>query len=491
VYKSDLKPLFHFILAALFMLIGSQSYAKSNGCGKRSLIKFRSKWPSIEEEVNFYDCFYEKGIPSISLPGFIKVALRSKDPSLQDELIGKALEDVPRKYEVFLFKSLINKKMLLSPKVSSDLMYFFALRMFDQKNIKSSLKYLSKQVGIDFPRYGQSLFLKAVIMTKLGKLNEAESIFSQLATGNFKTNNKETKSNLISMSKLNLSRIKIELGDYKSAVDQYRDISFRDNLWFDGLVEMSWTMISKGDYEGAIGNASFIEKSTSSFIYKPWPSAIESIGLLKICQYPNAKKTVERFSSQYKDTGDVTLKHLKKNSDKSWYQYAAEVLDTKLSKSNSKKTPPLLFYAARSNAVIGQQKLLNELFDEEEKLLKMKKKFRRSKQSYVFKLVSKRLNTIGRNIKSAQKKMGYTFRDKIKSLLKEYYNLQKIVDVVGFEIFARSSDSITMRVAGKKFIDEMKKAGNKSASWNFNGEFWADEAGRFRSLLENKCAKLE
>jgi tetratricopeptide (TPR) repeat protein len=476
-------------LLVLFSLIAVSKQSFAGDCGKKELSKFRVTWPTQSEEENFYNCFYDEGIYSISLPGFVKLALQAKKPSLQDKYVEKALFEVPRKYENFVYKKLSGKKLSLTPKVSSDLMYFFALRMFDQKNYKKSLMFLSKQIGVDFRRHGQSLFLKAVIMTKLNKLYDAEAIFSQLASGKFKTVDEETRLKIKSTSKLNLARIRIELEDYQNAVDNYRNVSFRDNMWFDGLVEMSWAMISRGDYEGAIGNAGFVEKSTSPFIYKPWLPVIESIGLLKICQYPNAKQTVERFNKSYKDSGEKTIAHIKKNGQKSWYQYASNILDTKISKSITKKIPPLLFYAARSNSVIGHQRTLNELFEEEEKLEKFYSKFKKDKHTYVYKLVSNRLGVVKKNINSSQKQMGQTFKDTVFSLLKEYSELQKIIDIVDFEIFSRSSDSITMRVAGEKFIDEIKKAGNKSASWNFNGEFWADEAGRFRSLLENKCPK--
>ena len=469
------------------LVITSNSHAAS--CSKKELAKFDVKKATQLEAKNFYTCFHKNEIYSVSLPGLITLVSKSNNPSFQNELLKRALENVPRKYESFVFKKLLRKKLLVSPKVSSDLRYFFALQRFDQGKTKSALWHLSKQTGVDFSRYAQSQFLKAVIMTKLNKTDEAEAIFSELSKGNYKAINKYVKSRIKSMSKLNLARIKIEQENYTSAIENYRDVSFRENEWFDGLVEMSWAMTSRGDYEGAIGNAGFIEKSTSDYIYKPWTSVIESIGLLKICQYPNAKKSVDSFKEDYKDSRLRTLKYIKKNDNKSWYEFATKILSTRVSKSSVKKIPHLLFYAAKSNVVVGNQVIINDLIDEETRLEKMKRKLRRSKKSYAYKLIDSRLKTINRNISKAQQEMGTDFKNKVVSLVKELSELEKIIDIVDFEIFARSSNSITMRVAGEKFIDEMKKAGNKEASWNYNGEFWTDEAGRFRSLLKNKCVK--
>ena len=476
------------MVVAVTAFVGvSTSHAAS--CSKKELAKFDAKRSSQLEARNFYTCFHNKELYSISLPGFIELISRSSNPTFQDKNLEKALENVPRKYESFIFKKLYNKKLLISPKTSSNLRYFFALHRFDQGRIKSALWNLSKQVGVDYSRYGQSQFLKAVIMTKLGKKDEAEAIFAELANGGFKASTREVKDRIKSMSKLNLARIKIEQENYTSAIENYRNVSFRENEWFDGLVEMSWAMISRGDYEGAIGNAGFIEKSTSDYIYKPWISVIESIGLLKICQYPNAKKSIEHFKKDYQKADSKTIKYIKKNEDKSWYTFATEILGTTVSKSSVKKIPPLLFYAAKTNVVVGNQIIINDLIDEEERLEKMKRRLRRSKNSYAYKLIVSRLKTINRNIGLAQKNMGQAFKNKAVGLLKEFKEMEKIVDIVDFEIFARSSNNITMRVAGEKFIDKMKKAGNKESSWNYNGEFWTDEAGRFRSLLKNKCVK--
>jgi len=487
ILPSKVLNLKMLIVLCSFTAIGlPKAFAAS--CSKKELSKF-NKNSSEEQKENFYTCLHKKGIYSISLPGLIGLVSRSTDPEFQNEKLSLALEKVPRKYEFFIFKRLYKKRLQVSPQVQSDLMYFLALNSFDRNKIKPALRYLSKQVGVDFKRYGQSKFLKAVIMTKLGKSDDAEALFTELAAGSFKAPNKKIKDKIISVSKLNIARIQIEQENYKDAVDGYRNVSFRDDQWFDGLVEMSWAMISRGDYESAIGNAGFINQSTSPYIYKPWLPVIESIGLLKMCQFPDAKKSVDYFKSKYQNTKTETVQNIKKNKNQSWYEFSSKILDTRVTKSSVKKIPPLLFYAAKSDVVVGHQRILNELIDEENALKKLKKSLKRYKRSTVYWLVSNRLKALNKGILSSQKNMGKAFKAKISSLFKEFNNLKKIADIVDFEVFARSSKSITLRIAGEKFKDKMKKAKQSESSWKYNGEFWTDEAGRFRSFLKNKCAE--
>lgn len=474
-------------LSALTFLLFASIHSEAASCSKKELASFNKENSTRKQKQNFYKCFHKKAIYSISIPGLVALASSSRNPDLQDELIEIILENVPRKYEAFLYKRLYNKRIQISPKTYSDLMYFFALNSYDRGKMKSAKAYLSKQVGVDFNRYAQSKFLKAVVLTKLGKIDSAEAEFAELSKGSFKAPNRDLKAKIISVSKLNIARINIEQEEYKDAIESYRNVSYRDDQWFDGLVEMSWAMLSRGDYENAIGNAGFVNQSTSPYIYKPWLPVIESIGLLKICQFPDSKKSIDHFKKKYNSARSDTVAHIRKNSKKSWYEYSSKILDTTVSKSSVKKTPPLLFYAAKSEIVVGHQKTINELIDEESELKKMKSFLRRKKSSDAYKLVLSRLKTINKNILASQKNMGKVFKKKTTALLREFKELQKIADVVDFEVFSRSSNSITLRVAGEKFKDKMKKAGRDESSWNYNGEFWTDEVGRFRSFLKNKC----
>ncbi len=68
-------------------------------------------------------------------------------------------------------------------------------------------------------------------------------------------------------------------------------------------------------------------------------------------------------------------------------------------------------------------------------------------------------------------------------------------DLLRYEIFANSGRNIRYRIAGGQIKQEAgsrkpaKARSKKDYGWEFKGEFWQDEVGRFKSSLTNLCPK--
>ncbi len=475
------------IFIFLIFSSGQLAYGKMSSCSTKSIATFNNQKASYSEKADFYSCLADKKLYSASIPFLIHLISTSNSKDFQNKYLPVVLKDLPRTYNERLFKKLYKKRMTLSPEVKSDLMYFFALRSFDKGNTKTALRYLSEQKGAGFNRYAQSKFLKGVIYFKKNQVTSAEAQFELLSRGDFKAPNKELKKNILNSSLLNLARIQIIKEDYKDAIESYRKVSFQDSQWFDGLIEMSWVMLSKNDYEGAIGNAEFIDKSTNPVVYKPWVSIVQSIGLLKMCQFPEANKSVESFQKIYENLDKDMNSYVTRNYRKSWYSALVTTLETKLSKSSIKKIPSVVFYAARDSKVIGMQERINDLLDEEDALKTFKRKLKYKNKGFAYYLIDRKINQMSPQVGALENKAGLLFKDKLFTALDEHKSLQKIADIVDFEVFSRSSKSITNRVAGAKFKDKMKRANRKQSSWAYVGEFWTDEVGKFRSFVKNKC----
>lgn len=483
-----MKNFKRIVFSITAQLLCFAAWGGNSDCKISQLSGFVKSSSTLVERARFYDCFHDKKVYSVSIPALIDLVAQSTHGPFQEENLKKVLQDIPREYEPLLYKKLAGKKLFLTPETQSDLMYFFALYHFDKNNDKAAARYLSRQVGVNFTRYGQSKFLMALMQFKNNNKEAAEAEFSYLTTGDFKSPSKEIKDKIINASRLNLARIKVAEKNFSEAVEHYRSVSYQDNKWFEGLVEMSWSMLASGDHEKAVGNAKFIERSTNPVIYKPWLDVIQGVGLLKLCQFPEAKENIDHFKKNYADSLDRVKDFAKKHRHQSHYQIAADVMSSDIDKSGVKKTPKLLFYVAKNDRLLAHQRLLNRLIDEERGLLEYSKKFKRKTNSYAYKISKKRLNQVTKYINSVQKKAGHIFRDELKTAISEHKKLAKLSALVDFEIFSRSSNSITLRVAGAKFKDEMKKSGDKNSAWSYVGsEFWTDEVGKFQSFVQDKC----
>ena len=62
-----------------------------------------------------------------------------------------------------------------------------------------------------------------------------------------------------------------------------------------------------------------------------------------------------------------------------------------------------------------------------------------------------------------------------------------------YEIFAGSGENIRYQVAGGQTTGDNRLPASvkpqKMMNWTFDGEFWADEIGNYRSSLKNNCPK--
>jgi hypothetical protein len=59
-----------------------------------------------------------------------------------------------------------------------------------------------------------------------------------------------------------------------------------------------------------------------------------------------------------------------------------------------------------------------------------------------------------------------------------------------YEIFSASGENIRFQVAGGKKENRIPAnviPKSKSLHWNFDGEYWEDEIGHYRSSLTNNC----
>lgn len=474
-------------LALLILTFAFSSTSYADSCKMRDLKKFSIKNANVSEATDYFKCLTEKGAKSAAIPYLIHMVSKSKNPYYQEKNLTFVLDHLPRDYETYLYKKLISKRLRISDELRSDLYYYFALNNFDHGKTRRALKFLSRQSkDKDFAKKTESDFLEAVVLTKMNKINEAKWLFERLARGKFSSPKKDK---IVNASKLNLARLLMSENDLKGAIEEYRTVSFRDSEWFDGLVEMSWAMLTKEDNEDAIGNAVFIDKTTQKSIYKPWLPVIKAVGLLKLCQFPEAKKELSEFKKDYNGTLQGLKALIESTPEEKWYRILLSVYETKMNSKNLEKHPALLFYAARNSRLINYQNRINELIEEEEAINKVKRNMKRD--SFTYKLMSSKLAKMDTHIKMLETTTGKAFKSILKQNYSEHKKLERIADTLDFEIFSRSSKNITHRIAGEKFQDKMKKTKSKESSWMYIGEFWTDESGRFRSFLKNKCEARE
>ena len=66
-------------------------------------------------------------------------------------------------------------------------------------------------------------------------------------------------------------------------------------------------------------------------------------------------------------------------------------------------------------------------------------------------------------------------------------------ELLKYEIFSGAGDNLRYRITGGKVVGKSEATTTalkkEALNWEFDGEFWEDEVGHYRSSLKNVCPK--
>lgn len=89
---------------------------------------------------------------------------------------------------------------------------------------------------------------------------------------------------------------------------------------------------------------------------------------------------------------------------------------------------------------------------------------------------------------------GEVLRTRMKNLETRLISILDNNELLRYEVFAGSGENIRFHAAGGKAVGDRRvhhtaKPTSKSLQWKFDGEFWEDEIGHYRSGLKDNCPK--
>ncbi len=459
------------------------------------------------------------------------------------------LNDIPESYELEISEHFYKQKRsdFVSEKFLNKYNYFIAKYLAKIKNYKQSLSYASK-VSKKSKYWQKATYVSSVASYFLGAKNNAFQQMNQLYT-NLKDKNSRDE-NLFSLLSINLARVSFRNKNYSSAIEKYRQIDKSHPMWLQGLQEQGWTQLQIKDPKGAIGNMHSIHSPYFKSAYKPQSYAIRTIGYLDLCQYPDAYRSLTNLEKIYRGSHASVKKlnrELKSNQD--YYKLSQDyILKRKLPKKLSEK---VMKEVVRQRKFIALQKSIESLNEEKSqhtyltnildkdrkkilwlkrkaikrakswetkiKVSKKKKKFEnlvifRQKRNFERRLAKyydfqiKTLQDSKKEFQSFSKKLIAEAKPRRKSLqklagsqVKKYFvkieNDLKLViennEFLRYEVFSGSGENIRFLAAGgkveKRRIPASIQPKSKDLKFEFEGEFWADEIGYYRSTLKSNC----
>lgn len=481
--------------------------------------------------------------------------VETKDLYYGPKILKEITAEIPYEYTVSfggaLYRAASNPKWIaaLDPATKVNVAYLLAEYGVATERFKSAL-YWAKQVPSTHEKHMQARFVEALAEYQTGSKEKALRLQKDLISS--LKNRKETLE-FQALVYLNVARMHFQDRDFKEARENFLQVYKDHPLWVQSLTDMGWSQLMSGDYEGAIGNMYSIQSPFFSSVYKPESYVIRTIGYLSLCQYGDAYRTLTELEKDYRPQYDRIREFMDKKGKRALYETVKAYLKNRKVAEVDGLPSIVIREMARHRDFTNLQKGMNRQIDERAIYSRIDKEVTHSLHKVRalvtqsrgrIKELRENLGLIGKkpgfernriqwlaDLRGEQEKLNDHFFhidlfDEAMAALPDYkkdvvgdaderifameaqmekvltrrlnrmkIDLARILDnneLLRYEAFAGSGENIRFQVAGGESGHRIPASVQpKSLKWDFDGEYWEDEIGHYRSSLKNNCPKNE
>lgn len=448
-----------------------------------------------------------------------------------------------------LFKAAQNPKILdkLDPKTAGNVAFILANFGASTERFKTALEW-AKKVPADHPRRLQAQFIEALADYQTGLKPQAMALQEDLIKD---IGVDKQKSEFQALVALNAARMYFQEQKFKEAHQAFLKVYKDHPLWLQSLTEMGWSQLMSGDFEGAIGNMYSIQSPFFAAVYKPESYVIRTIGYLNLCQYGDAYKSLSMMEREYRPSLEK-MEKFSASHPSYYQTVRNFMNAPKKATEVDGLPLPVIREMARHRDFTNLQKALNRQVDENslyskidgeavkglkhaQWLVNNSRKRIAGLRAQLVKinktpaLEGNRAPAMAQLDKEMDDLNGYFFQvdlyneataalpdyrkevvggaqtrlAKMRSqmenvlsnrLLQMKTDLARYIDnneLLRYEVFSGAGENIRYQVAGGSTGHRIPSSvipKSKSLQWDFDGEFWEDEIGHYRSGLKNNCA---
>lgn len=276
-----------------------------------------------------------------------------------------------------------------------------------------------------------------------------------------------------------------------AAVKYWNLVDQTSEYWLDALFEESWAYFMAGDYPRSLGNIHTLGAPYFPNSFYPESEVLRAIIYFTNCNYDAATTVVARFNLRYtpiKDELERILKNYKgENREDAFFKF---LLDVREGKGDIPASVRPIVEIALSDRQLLRNIDYVKLLEEEEK------RFKKSPSDF-------QSSGLGMEVSDALKlARDLAVRQAGELALGRY---QRYVDELNEHLRNGEKILIDITAAQRNLLDEkiqtnqVSKAESKiygvvkpdeeHVIWPFNGEYWRDELGFYRQVVESACGR--
>jgi tetratricopeptide (TPR) repeat protein len=357
--------------------------------------------------------------------------------------------------------------------------------------------YLAK-VGPNAPDYAKAQFLLGEFRVFLYQEDPQSTLagrYLKEAIGAFQraivaTEENRSDNEVRDVSFLALARIAYQIGDYDAAIYYYRKIPAKSFKQATAFYESAWVYFLKGDYNRALGTFHTLDTPYFDHFFYPEMWILEATAYLNTCHFGRAKLALQRFEQE-------TLPLI-------------QPLEDFLARTQR----PEDFYAAVVSTVNGEQRfglpeklvasvLANvEFFNLYQTVRQIDAELKRVRKDAgaLGETGARLVDNLTQLRADRVREVGLNIRLVLREVLQEMQKFRTKYVALGIDmedLVIEEEDRRQAELAeGKTAVEEPVEKGGASAivgsdtwRWPFEGEFWLDEIGSYRSTIADRCVR--
>ena len=276
-----------------------------------------------------------------------------------------------------------------------------------------------------------------------------------------------------------------------AAVKYWNSVDVTSEYWLDALFEESWAYFMAGDYPHALGNIHTIQAPYFPNSFHPEADILKAVIYFTNCNYDAASITVARFHKHYVPIRDELDKVLKKytgqNQEEPFFKFLLQVREGK--GDLDERIRPIVEIALSDRQLLRNIDYVRLLEEEE-------KRFKKSPESFQSSGLGQQVGDalkLARDlaVRQAGELALQRYKRNSDELSEHMRNGEKIlIDITAAQRNILDTKIQTGQVSkAESKIYGVVKPDEEHVLWPFNGEYWRDELGFYRQVVESACGR--
>lgn len=375
-----------------------------------------------------------------------------------------------------------------------DFNYFMGKFFFDYKDMAKAKEHLAK-VKPKAADYPEARYLMGV--ATLGQVKTQEDLFKLAKPANDRFQEaivaaekvKGGNEDILQLGYLALARLFYELGLYNVAMFNYRKLPSNSSRNAEAMYEIAWTYFLKNDFKRALGVFQQLNSPYYSKWFYPDIGILEATVYLNLCDFQKSKLVLARLQKRYLDRRPALKKFmaeaLKEGRGPTWLW--SSMVNYYKGGGEKKYGLPRLF----ADAVMDDLAFFNTY--KQIQVLQKERKALKANIGSLGELGQQVLKRVEEQLRIKITEGGTIVQQRLAGIDKELNRIDLQATQISFDIDKEEKDQLQERLNNKK-VKQRADVGTTLFvvaddwhPWPFEGEYWIDEIGNYRSNLRSEC----